>query len=152
MSATEAADIAEGLPLRDLPIALRDLSSMYTSDVETEMSTECCELDRVLEAVEHRGNACGHSPTVVEVVPLDESLRPSGSIRPGVMREISDCDISLLAHVPPSVRYLRVRFPGESPTTMLYRVVRCEPLGCLCEIDGRLIAEDDATLCRGSRA
>ena len=83
-----------------------------------------------------------HRPVVVEIAPLDDALRTCGDGRVGVTRELSEQEIGLLTEVPAGTRYLRITFPGRSSGTLLLEVLRCEPLGCLFEIGGRVVDGD----------
>ena len=92
--------------------------------------TECCVDDG------------SHRAMVVEIAPLDDALRTCGASRVGVTRDLSEQGVGLLTEVPARTRYLRITLPGKSPRMLLLEVLRCEPLGCLFEIGGRVVDGD----------
>lgn len=84
---------------------------------------------------------------VVELIPLDRTLRPCGSPQQGVTRDISKHGIGLFAAVPVETRYLRVYLPIQPegiPSEVLVEVLRCEPFGAVFDIGGRFVGEDDS--------
>jgi hypothetical protein len=87
-----------------------------------------------LELVERCPEDRRGSGIAVEFVPLDEDLRPCGSNRTAVARELSKHCIALLAEASAETRYLRVRLPGADKTKVLFEVLRCEQFGCFFEI------------------
>lgn len=84
---------------------------------------------------------------VVDLIPLDEVLRPCGEPQQGVTRDISKHGIGIFAAIPIETRYLRVYLtlqPDGIPSEVLVEVLRCEPFGVVFDIGGRFVAEDES--------
>ena len=78
---------------------------------------------------------------VVELVPLDECLRPVGEMNLGVSRDISRHGASVFAELPPGARYARVRFPVRQGGRVeaLIRIAWCTQVGRMSEFGGPVI-------------
>ena len=84
---------------------------------------------------------------VVDLIPLDEVLRPCGAPQQGVTRDISKHGVGLFAAIPLETRYLRIYLPIDSdtpPTELLVEVLRAEPFGVVFDIGGRFVGEDQS--------
>ena len=78
---------------------------------------------------------------IVELVPLDECLRPVGEMDLGVSRDISLHGTSIFAELPPGAKYARVRFPVRNGGRVeaLIRIAWCKPVGRMSEFGGPVI-------------
>jgi hypothetical protein len=84
---------------------------------------------------------------VIDLIPLDEVLRPCGGPQQGVTRDISKHGVGLFAAIPIETRFLRLYLPlesGGSPSELLVEVLRSEPFGVVFDIGGRFVAEDES--------
>lgn len=84
---------------------------------------------------------------VVDLIPLDEALRPCGGPQQGVTRDVSKRGVGLFAAIPIETRYLRLYLPLEAdaaPSELLVEVLRSEPFGVVFDIGGRFVAEDES--------
>ena len=84
---------------------------------------------------------------VVDLIPLDQVLRPCGDPQQGVTRDISKHGVGLFASVPVQTRFLRVYLPlapGGNVSELLVEVLRCEQFGEVFDIGGRFVGEDES--------
>ena len=89
---------------------------------------------------------------VVEMVPLDDTLRPVGEMGLGVSRDISRHGASVFAEIPPGAKYARVRFPirNGGRVEVLMRIAWCREVGRMSEFGGPVVAAGEmATAGRG---
>lgn len=84
---------------------------------------------------------------VVDLIPLDGTMRPCGPPQQGVTRDISKQGVGLFASIPTEARYLMVYLPIQPEGTVsdvLVEVLRCEPFGVVFDIAGRFVGEDES--------
>ena len=92
-------------------------------------------------AAEQREEPRRAQPLIVELVPLDERLRPVGEVNLGVSRDISRHGTSIFAELPPGAKYARVRFPVRNGGRVeaLIRIAWCKQVGRMSEFGGPVI-------------
>lgn len=78
---------------------------------------------------------------IVELLPLDECLRPVGEMNLGVSRDISRHGTSIFAELPPGAKYARVRFPVRNGGRVeaLIGIAWCKQVGRMAEFGGPVI-------------
>lgn len=118
------------------------------------MTTFADDLARVLEYLDEEAEEAAAATTsdqrdeprraqtlIVELIPLDECLRPVGELDLGVSRDISRHGASIFAALPPGAKYARIRFPVRNGGRVeaLIRIAWCNQVGRMSEFGGPVI-------------
>lgn len=92
-------------------------------------------------AAEKRNETRSAQTLIVELLALDECLRPVGEMNLGVSRDISRHGTSIFAELPPGAKYARVRFPVRNGGRVeaLIRIAWCKQVGRMSEFGGPVI-------------
>ena len=78
----------------------------------------------------------------VPVVPVDEAYNTIGDLFMLTIRNISARGVDLVHNHPIKSKFLALELPGrenQTPTELVIKVLRCQPIGSVYEIAGRFV-------------